>query len=372
MIKGFHFLTTLFGALRCKCSFLAKSFRSSLRSYLYTAGFLFCVSIFCYCLLPYVGYRAMGSVFLLSILTVSIRASKGPILFAAIVSAFVWNFFFIPPRFTFAIHAWEDIMMVVSFFVTALVAGLFAESVQRTKLYQISEVLHQTLLNSVSHELRTPITAIIGSATALKDGTTLADGKAREALTDELVRSALRLDRVVENLLDFSRLQKGTLHLKKEWFDLADLFSTVRESVKEDCQKNRLQLIKDDAVLVEGDFYLLSQAMNQVVLNALKYSPETTKIEVESLRVEGGAKILIRDNGNGIPSGLERRIFEKFYQVPGTPVGGLGLGLSIANSIVDLHGGKISARNRNETTGAVFEIVLPVAPAPLILRRALQ
>jgi two-component system, OmpR family, sensor histidine kinase KdpD len=343
-----------------------------MRRYLKTSIFILAISSFCYALLPYVGYRAMGSVFLLSILAVSVLTSRGPILFAAMAFAFIWNFFFIPPQFTFAIHAWEDIMMVLSFFVTALVSGVLTEIAQSAKLYKASETLHQTLLNSVSHELRTPITAIVGSATALKDSVTLLDPKARVALTDELIKSALRLDRVVENLLDLARLQKGTLQLKKEWFDLGELFSAAKTGVKDDSQKRRLELVKDDSVLVEGDFYLLSHALNQVILNAIKYSPADSRIEVESVSDETGARILVRDNGQGIPEGLERKIFEKFYRVPGTAAGGLGLGLSIANSIVELHGGRMSVQNRLDSAGAVFEIRLPTKPAPLALQKAMQ
>jgi two-component system, OmpR family, sensor histidine kinase KdpD len=340
--------------------------------YLKTTLFIAVVSSICYSLLPLVGYRAMGSVFLFSILGVSVVTSRGPILFAALAFAFIWNFFFIPPQFTFAIHAWEDIMMVLSFFVTALVAGVLTEIAQSAKLYKASEALHQTLLNSISHELRTPITAIVGSATALKDTSTLLNPRARESLTDELIKSALRLDRVVENLLDLTRLQRGTLQLKKEWFDLGELLSAVRTGLKEESQSRRLELVNDESVLVEGDFYLLSHALNQVVLNAIKYTPENSKIEIESLASEDEARIIVRDNGKGIPEGLERKIFEKFYRTPGTPVGGLGLGLSIASSIIELHGGRMWARNRVDSTGAVFEIRLPSKPAPAALQKAMQ
>jgi two-component system, OmpR family, sensor histidine kinase KdpD len=498
---------------------------STWQSYYNTSWFLIAVSFFCYALLPYAGYRALGSVFLLAVLLVASVATRGPILYAAIVCSTVWNFFFIPPQFNFSINSWEDIMMVFTFFVVGIVGGLltsrirrqevvlqnreqrtrllyelaqsladakdaeeiqsvlasvvdrqfggtctvflagksgkidwssgygknlnekdlavaqwafennrpagwstqtlsaasslcipmrgrqgvvgilsfvpmrsqkdfsaekenfletvlsqaamayerfrFSEAAENARVYEASEALHQTLLNSVSHELRTPITAIIGSSTALKDAATISDTKAREALTDELVRSAHRLDRVVENLLDLSRLQKGSLQLKKEWFDPADLFREVKEGLGEELGTRKLLLTQDDSVVIEGDFQLLLHSLNQLVTNAMKYSPDGTKIEIELLKDNYHARILVRDEGRGIPEGSEKQIFERFYRLPGTPAGGLGLGLTIVSSIVELHGGKVSARNRADGKGAIFEISLPLKPAPAALREAM-
>lgn len=499
--------------------------RTGWAAYYNTFWFLLAVSFFCYGLLPYVGYRALGSVFLLSILVVAGFAARGPILVAALVSAFVWNFFFIPPTFTIVISSSEDFMMVVSFFVAALVGGLltsrirrqevilqnreqrtrllyelsqslaeargvpeiqevlasvvdrqfggsctvffigehgkidwgggfgkkidekelavalwafengrpagwstptlsgastlcvpirgkkepvgilafvprksqkdfsqekegflesvliqaamaferarFSEAGEKNRVFAASENLHQTLLNSVSHELRTPITALIGSSTALRDPATAANPAARDALTEELVRSSRRLDRVVENLLDLSRLQKGGLRLKKEWFDLADVFTETQAHLADDLGRRILKLVQDDGVLIEGDFSLLAHALEQIVLNAVKYSPDGSLIEVEILRDNFHARLLVRDEGRGIPAGSEGKIFERFYRLPGTPAGGLGLGLAIVSSIVELHGGKVTARNRPEGAGSVFEVLLPWKPAPPALREAL-
>jgi two-component system sensor histidine kinase KdpD len=500
--------------------------RSSWQSYYNTFWLLVAVSFFCYAALPYLGYQALGSVFLLSILLVSAFAGRGPILFSAVVSAFVWNFVFIPPVFTFAISASEDVMMVLSFFVTGLVGGLltsrirkqevilqnreqrtrllyelsqslaeaksiediketlasvvdrqfgghctvffagpngrvdwqrghgkqlgekdiavaqwayennrpagwstqtlaaaaslclpmrgrrgvvgilsfvpmksqrdfsvekenfletvlsqaatayerflFTEAAENARVYEASETLHQTLLNSVSHELRTPITALIGSASALRDPATAADPAAREALGSELVRSAHRLDRVVENLLDLSRIQKTGLQLKKEWFDLTDLLGEARASLKEDLGRRGLELVTDENVVIEGDFRLLSHALNQLILNAAKYSPDGSRIEVDLLKDNISARLVVRDEGRGIPEGEEKKIFDRFYRMPGSPAGGLGLGLAIVSGIAELHGGRASARNRREGSGAVFEISLPLKPMPLALREALE
>lgn len=500
--------------------------RSSWQAYYNTFWLLLGVSFFCYGALPYLGYQALGSVFLLSILLVSAFAGRGPILFSAILSALVWNFVFIPPTFTFAISASEDLMMVFSFFVTAIVGGLltsrirrqevilqnreqrtrllyelaqslaeaksiediketlasvvdrqfggnctvffagknsridwesgfgkkmeekdiavaqwayennrpagwstqtlsgasslcvpmrgrqgvvgilsfvpmksnrdfsvekenfletvlsqaaiayerflFTEAAENSRVYEASEILHQTLLNSVSHELRTPITALIGSATALRDPATVSNENSRNALTGELIRSAHRLDRVVENLLDLSRLQNTGLQLKKEWFDLSDLFEEAKVNLADELGQRRLELVTDENAVIEGDFRLLSHALNQLILNAAKYSPDGSRIEVDILKDNISARLLVKDEGKGVPEGEEKKIFDRFYRMAGSPAGGLGLGLAIVSAIAELHGGKATARSRREGSGAVFEISLPRKPMPAALREALE
>lgn len=246
----------------------------------------------------------------------------------------------------------------------------FRGAAEATKLYEASEKLHQTLLNSVSHELRTPITTLIGTASALKDDKTFENKGARIALTDEVISAARRLDRVVENLLDVSRLEKGTIQLKQEWFELSDLLSLVSAELKNELNGKRIELAGDNAVLVEGDFQLLDHAFSQLVLNAAKYGNSGTTIEVVAEARENKLYVKVRDEGPGIPLGFETQVFEKFFRAPGTPAGGLGLGLSIVKNIIELHGGTVSARNRNDVSGAEFQVELPLKPAPAALREA--
>ncbi len=125
-------------------------------------------------------------------------------------------------------------------------------------------------------------------------------------------------------------------------------------------------------MLVEGDFYLLSHALNQIILNAIKYTPHDSNIEVDVKKSGQFARIVVRDGGGGIPEGMEDKIFEKFFRLPGTPAGGLGLGLPIARSIVELHGGHVTAKNRENGIGAEIQISLPTRPAPVELQRAIQ
>lgn len=501
------------------------NFKTGFFPYYNTAWLIVAVSFLCRALLSTVGYQALGSVFLLSILVVSGFTTGGPILFSAILCALVWNFFFIPPTWTLTITSPEDTMMVISFFVAAIVGGLLTSRIKRqesvletrdgetrllyelvknlsdakddekmatilsetirrqfgakvaiilannsgklntqkiigrhisekeiavaqwafengksagwstqtlsgsiclclpmkgntgsvgvvvffppsdektltietenfletviaqtsialerlefrgaaeaTKLYEVSEKLHQTLLNSVSHELRTPITALIGSASALKDEKTIEDLNARNALTDEVISAARRLDRVVENLLDISRLEKGTLQLKKEWFELGDLLGLVKAELKDELHGKQVEIETGESILFEGDFQLLDHAFSQLILNAAKYGKAGSKIEILSEVSGKNVRIKFRDEGPGIAIGYESQIFERFYRLPGTAAGGLGLGLSIVKNIVELHGGTVTAANRTDTLGAELTVELPLKTVPPLLTEAL-
>lgn len=183
-------------------------------------------------------------------------------------------------------------------------------------------------------------------------------------MAGEIVGAARRLDRVVENLLDVSRLDKGTLQPRREWFELDELLSLVRSQMAEETKGRLLRITGDTEVLLEGDFRLLEHAISQIVLNAVKYGRPGTDISVTATSEANHLRVVVRDEGPGLAAGSEAQVFEKFYRAPGIPAGGLGLGLSIVKSIVELHGGTVAARNRSDGMGAEFEIVLPLVPPP--------
>jgi len=490
-------------------------------SYYYTAWFLIAVTILCRVLMPYTGYQALGSIYILAILLMATVGTRGPLLLAAFMSAIAWDFFFIPPSGSFTISKKEDVMMCLTFFLIAIVGGLLTTRIRRQEevlqsrekrarlLYELgkslskaktseamaniligavdsqfgseshfiltdrsghlqtenlqaikdvktlavatwafenskpagwstttlsaskclcypmrstsgtlgvllmfpprkskalnvdqfhflatvtnqaalaieglriseiagdarlaesSEKLHQTLINSVSHELRTPITAIIGAASALNSEQTIQDRGARESLTNELVRSARRLDRVVENLLDISRLEKHGLQLKKEWFPFRELVEATKSYLKTELSSRQINVQGNQDLLLEGDFQLLIHALANLVLNAHRYSPPEQSIELSIRQYQNQFFIGVKDHGIGIPAGQEKLIFEKFYRVPGTPAGGLGLGLSIVKNVMELHEGTVRAYNNERGSGATFELSLPEKPVPAELK----
>lgn len=462
---------------------------------------------------PLIGYRAIGFVFLLGVLTVGFASSSGPVLFAAFLSTVLWNILFIPPRFTFVIREAEDIMMCLSYFVVAATVGLLTQKIRnherlirdqeeqsqvllkvlqdlsenpephrfvkkilghlalalkgnlgvllrdfktgygsiyqsenetavarwvmssgspagwstetlsqskalylplkgkdqvvgvlsyepenhsklslsqeallfsvcrqltqgleraqdREKLREAekvkeSERLAQTLLSSVSHEIRTPLTALMGAASAIVD---TSEGASRQVIAEELLRSSHRLNQVVENLLDMTRLSAGKLELKKEWNDPRDLVGVVLKRLEKTLERHRVEVRFDgDVPLVEFDFRLFEHVLSNILMNAAMYAPLDSQIvisgRITGVRPSMCFELTVEDSGPGIPQESLQLIFDKFYRAPNSPAGGSGLGLSIVKNIVDLHQGRVWAENRPEG-GAKLIVELPIGDPP--------
>ncbi len=467
---------------------------------------------------PFIGYRAVGFLFLFAVLIVGFLARLGPVIFAAAASWLSWNFFFIPPRFTFAIEAPEDGFMCVTYFLVAIATGLLANRIktqqalieereERTNLlYEVmlelsatenkseflttitgrlaqilngecgillkspkgelentgkrysfnvtgreleaaekafhsgkltglsteimddidalylpikgnnetvgvlrfkpenreglsldqenllqsvcrqvgisleqrfvrkrlreaerlqeSEKMHQTLLNSISHEFRTPLAAITASASALIDDSGKTDEASRKHLTRELKSASERLNRVVENLLDMSRLSVGGIAVKKEWHDLHDLIGVTAARAQESTGHRDLKvIIAPDLPLVEIDFRMMEHALFNLLVNAYTYSPAGSEVLIRVQKSSTEISISVENSGMGIKEEYLSKIFDRFFRVPNSPPGGTGLGLSIAKSIVEFHNGSITAENRAEG-GVRFQILLPCGDSP--------
>ena len=247
----------------------------------------------------------------------------------------------------------------------ALAKKKYDQETQTAQLLKESEKLHQTLFSGVSHELRTPLTAIMGAATALQ--TQLQEQKSEgslQMLTQEIVSASERLNHIFANLLDVTRLESGIIQLKSEWFDLSELLQeTLRRQEKLLSQHSVDYEPPPTPFYFFGDFELLEHALSNVLLNAVRYSPAGSKIRLR-LRQDGGNVLIdVIDQGPGIPEALLGQIFEKFYRLPGTATGGLGLGLSIAKNLIELHHGRIWVKN-NPDQGATFTLAFPASELP--------
>lgn len=248
----------------------------------------------------------------------------------------------------------------------ALERELLLDSAAKTKVLEESERLHKSLLNSISHELRTPISAITGSIGQLIEGDAAQNPKLRDALFHEIAQGASRLNRLVSNLLDMSRLESGYLKARLEWVDLNDVINLVLDSLKWRAADHLLvPKFAANLPLAYADFVLLEQALKNLVHNSLFHTPAGTRIEVESAQAGTQLLIHVRDFGPGIPTSELPKIFEKFYRMPHAPAGGTGLGLSIARGFVEAQGGTLTAED-NPTGGVVFTIALPLKPMPAL------
>ncbi len=467
-----------------------------------------------YAIEPVIKYQAVGFLLLLAVISLSSFVRRGPAIFAAILSALSWNFLFIPPKFTFHIQEAADVMMIITYFAVASLAGALTSKIRRQsdelrqraqrtsllydfsrelssahgidaiastagrfvertlegpcrfvlrgedgqlaqagyfespmqvtekqlavaawvnqngmragfgtetlsgsdvfclpiegntgvlgvlmffskskkglsmeeettlnsvcasvaislerehlqkqteslRIIEESEKLYQTILDSVSHELRTPITSIMGAASALQDVKTFENEKNRKPLTEEIIRGTQRLNHVVENLLDTSRMSTGKLNLKRELVDLSESVEAIVREWKAREQVTSPVLTEGKEVYAEVDTTLLRNALENLLHNAIKHSPQGGEIRV-TVHGNGKAVIEVIDEGKGIPEADRSRLFQRFYRVPGTPAGGTGLGLSIVKGIVEAHGGTVEALNRLDRPGSKFRMSLPL------------
>lgn len=258
-------------------------------------------------------------------------------------------------------------------------SGLAASAVVRVKLSEEAELAHLTaeserirtaILDSVSHELRTPLAALIGSAGALIEGDSLFSAEDRMALLTTMREGALRMNRLVSNLLGIVQLESGMLKLRSKWCDIEDMIGVVLKQAEEGTQHRTIRVeLPADIPLIQGDEVLLEQVLTNIVSNAIKYSSDYSVIMIRA-KVEGRSLMLmVSDQGIGIAANDRERIFDKFYRSTRTShLTGTGLGLAICKGIVDLHGGTIAAMSNEEGQGTTILIGLPIQQEQVVTR----
>ena len=254
------------------------------------------------------------------------------------------------------------------------VGGLAAGAVARIKLAEEAKIAHLTaeserlraaVLDSVSHELRTPLAAIIGAATGLIESEQLLSSADRTELLYTIRDGALRMNRLVVNLLHMVRLESGMLRLNKTWCDIEDLLGIALSRVKEFQQRRSLRVhISEPAPLIVGDEILLEQMLANIVSNAFKYSPDGSDVALSVKTENDWLEIAVADNGIRLTDEEYDRIFEKFYRAGSTRhIPGTGLGLAICKGIAELHGGTITA-GANASAGTTITVRLPLNGSP--------
>jgi K+-sensing histidine kinase KdpD len=321
--------------------------------------------------LPENAYLSIGLVYLLAVMLLSLRVGRGPVVMAGVVSALIWEYVFIPPHFQFAISTPQDRLMFGTYFPVALIAGGFAARIRAQvaateagKRLAESERLHRALLDSVSHELRTPLAVITATLEHLAD----APPAAAPALIGEMRTAARRLNRLVGNLLDQTRLESGTLRPRVDWCDARDLVNAAVAASGDALAGHPLEVsVPDDFPPLRADFALTEQALGNLLLNAAQHTPGGTPIFVRVGLEPGGARVsfAVADRGAGLPPTMQRRLFRKFVRGEAARAGGLGLGLAIVSGLMGAQGGEVVAED-NPGGGARFTIYLPhrAAQAP--------
>jgi len=244
----------------------------------------------------------------------------------------------------------------------AIESILLNEEAHNAQILRDTEKLQTALLNSVSHDLRTPLVSIIGVLSSLQDEGINLDNAAQTKLVQVAREEAERLNHLITNLLDISRVEAGAIRIFREPSDVQDLVGTALEQLKSHISQHSIQVeIPTDLPFVAVDFGLIVQTLVNVIDNANKYSPVNSPIEIKGKNAGKEVYIEIADRGFGIPPEDLLKIFDKFYRVEHAgSVAGTGLGLSICKGIIEAHGGRIEAENR-VGGGTIIRIILPAA-----------
>jgi two-component system sensor histidine kinase KdpD len=228
-----------------------------------------------------------------------------------------------------------------------------------------SDRLNSVLLSSVSHDLRTPLVAIKGIATALRQRDVAWDTTAGAEMLDTLAEEADRLNRLVGNLLDMSRIEGGALHPACEWEDLSEIVGGVLSRMRPGLRGRTVKTdLPANLPLIWVNAALIDQVLTNLIENGLKYTPAQTPLTIDAEVEDDTIQVRVTDQGPGIAADALPHIFDTFFRVVGPErhADGTGLGLAICQGIVKAHGGSIWASNQLQG-GATFVFTLPLHPA---------
>ena len=335
--------------------------------YIYSFVIIIAVAAICFGLSGLMGYRVVAFILLLTVSLLALIFDILPVLMAATLSAFIWDFFFIPPRYTIHVDTTEDLFLLIMYFIIALINGVLTYKIRHIeKALQLKEEransvkLYNTILNSLSHELRTPIAAIIAATDNLQSNDRISDGVKNE-LIDEISRASLRLNQQVENLLNISRLESGHIRPKNDWCDIVELVYDVVKRVEENNPSRKIQIsINPDLPLCYIDKGMVDQVIYNLLNNAAIHTSNDCKIEISVANHADLLHINIEDSGKGFNNADSRDVFEKFSRVKSDPdKTNSGLGLSIVKGFTEAMGGSVELL-QSRSPGAKFSITLPV------------
>ncbi|PLX08941.1 MAG: hypothetical protein C0596_03770 [Marinilabiliales bacterium] len=249
---------------------------------------------------------------------------------------------------------WNTFTTLIS---NALEREFLREIAEKARFLDESDRLYKTLFNSLSHEFRIPVATIMGARESICSSTNTSG--IQKSLMDEILTASLRLNRLVENLLNISRLENDRISPRLDWYDLNDIINEVLDALENELKEYELIVdINENMPLIKVDFGLLEQVIYNVILNSIQHSSTNTKINLSATHNNETLYLTISDQCKGFNTENTLNVFNKFFRDSGNVSGGLGLGLSIVKGFIEAHKGKVNAKN-GESGGAIIEISIP-------------
>ncbi len=316
---------------------------------------------FCCWFIP-INYLALGYFYILAVIALSLIVGRKAAFLGVVYSSLAWNFFIVPPRMSFSTPRFDELLLMAIFFAVAFVGSQLAAMravVDRAAILTQSQRMYQTLFDSVAHELKTPLSVFRTAVDELD-----AEGAEKhKPLIAEIKIAVDRLENMVGNLLNQTRLESGVLKPRLDWCDCRDVVAAARRSIGNQMGNHPIAVeIPPDLPPFFADAALLEQVVALLLLNAAVHTSPDTAIKVTASESQGPkcVHLNIIDHGPGIPPELHEKIFEKFSRGPNPRRGGLGLGLSIVRGFMSAQGGAVSVQSP-PGGGTCFTLHIPCA-----------
>jgi two-component system sensor histidine kinase KdpD len=316
-----------------------------------------------YALRPVAPVLSLGVLYVIAVVTVAVFRGLAYAIPVSVGSLLVFNFLFLPPVHTLALRDSANWVALAAYLVTAVVVSELAtrsrrlarQAVEAESLRQ-SDAVKTAVLRAVSHDLRSPLTAIRAASDGLASRVLTLDSSDRETLLETIRIEVRRLERLVENLLDLSRLDAGPALRRPEVWTVDIVLARALEQLGSDADRVAVSL-DPSQVPIRVDAAQIERVLVNLLENALKFSSPTDPVSVSASRAARRVLISIRDHGTGIAEADRERIFEPFER--GGEGRGSGLGLAIARGFAEANGGVVRVESSIEQGGSTFVLDLP-------------
>ena len=323
---------------------------------------------------PYIDPVNIAMLYLLAVLVVALRFSRGASIAAALLCVLAFDFVFVPPYLSFAVNDAQYLVTFAIMLAVGLVISGLAESARRqgearaaATVAAETERMRSALLASISHDLRTPLAIMSGASSSLAESGERLGAEERRALAKSIFEQARAMAEVMGNVLQMTRLESGALALKRDWASLGEIAGSVLDRLAAPLAKHRVMLeLPADLPLVRVDALLIEQVLGNLLENAARHTPAGTLVRLRAARRDAEMVVSVEDFGPGLEPKDFARVFAKFQRAAAAPEsagGGIGLGLSICRAIVQLHQGRIWAEQL-PGGGTAFRFTLPIEQAP--------
>ena len=316
----------------------------------------------------------VAMVYLLAVVIIALRFSRGPAIVATVSCVVTFDFVFVPPRYTFTVDDVQYLLTFAIMLAVGLVISRLVENVRRQAAAQAAlqieaetERIRSVLLASISHDLRTPLAVMAGASSSLAEHGEKLSAAERQALAKSVFDQSREMSEHVAKVLQMTRIETGAITLHRDWESLSELVAAVLLRLTERLAAHRVIIeLPNDLPLVRVDATLIEQVLGNLLENCAKHTPPGTVVRVYAQCHAAEIVVTVEDYGDRLSDRDLEQLFTKFHhgsiEGPGTDI---GLGLAICRAIVRLHGGRTWA-DRVSGGGTAFRFALPLEPAPFV------